>query len=723
MTRALLLALLIACVAADAAGAALRLEPVPGPAGPGQPFRSPAGAGPIFVASPPGDTHRLLVGTRDGLIYLIRDGELRPTPYADLRALTTTDGQNGLMSFAFDADWAANGRMYVMYSDTNVSGPLGEAAKFRDVKVDVLGRSADDPDRADPAARANVITIPNISQGACTIENAHHGGQVHVGEDGHLWISVGDGGDGCGAHFAAGQLTTLRGKILRIAPSAAGGYTVPPDNPLVGQGGGVKPEIWANGLRNPWRFAFDRVRDEVVIGDVGNTAFEEVDVAPATLRPGVPPPFFGWGCFEHDVAVFTPCNQAQPQVPARLAFAHAPEGGCVSLTGGVVVDDPSLGAEYQGRYLYGYFCAPSRGTDGGHSRLLSVDLAAATPAPRSEGLFVTAPGAGAGVGLVSFGEDGCGHPHAMNLFTGWLFRIEGETPGPCGQHRPPETTITAAPEGRVAEVDALVTFSSTVRGSTFRCAVDGAPASPCASPVTFAGLGEGDHTLEVAARDEAGNVDPTPARATWRTDALPPETRIVAAPPAVDASGEAVVEFAVEDGEPRCSVDGAPAAPCASPLRFSGLAVGAHSVVVDAVDATGRTDPTPAVARWEVVPVRAADPLSLAPVRVVGARRLRASRAGRVSFALGGFPVATRVTTRVRRAGGPAGTARPVTGRPGRSVRVTIVLSRATRALVRRRGRVTLSVTVRLAAPGAGARELVVPLVVLRPRAQPIKRT
>jgi glucose/arabinose dehydrogenase len=410
--------------ATTALASGLTLVSIPGPSG--TPFKSPGGFGPTFVASPPGDTRRVFVGTQDGYIYVIDNGVLQPTPFLDLHAKVSTYAEDGMFSMVFDPNYATNRRFYVDYSDKVDTSATPILDNYH---LDEFQTSATNPDLADPSTQTQILEVPTTG---CTLASgAHYGGQLQFGPDGHLWVAIGDGSDGCNDDYNAMNLDSLHGKLLRIipqptqAPDANGNrYSIPADNPLVGQSG-VDPEIWAYGLRNPYRFSFDPTNGDVIIGDVGNSTQEEIDRVPSTLAAGAPPPFFGWPCFEGSYVTpsISPCPVTQTPVAPVITFAHG-SASCTAIIGGYVLEDPSLGGDYDGRYLYGYWCA--NGLPGLSGELLTTDLSAATPVTRDEGI-------GVGFGLSSFGEDACGHPYVTNVSAGGLWRIEGPTPGPCGE--------------------------------------------------------------------------------------------------------------------------------------------------------------------------------------------------------------------------------------------------------------------------------------------------
>ncbi|UDM52936.1 sorbosone dehydrogenase family protein [Cupriavidus sp. MP-37] len=282
---------------------------------------------PIFLTAPAGDA-RLFVVERAGRIRIVRDGALLATPFLDINALTTTDGERGLLSMAFDPDYAANGRFYVYYTDT------GGAITIARYQV-----SATNPDLADASGTVLLsVPHPNFSN--------HNGGQLAFGPDRMLYIGTGDGGGGGDPAGNAQNAATLLGKMLRIDVSGASGYGVPAGNPFVGQSGS-RGEIWALGLRNPWRFSFDA--GSLYIADVGQEQREEVDVSPSTSA-GLN---YGWNLTEGTACVgATTCDKSGLTMPV---FEYGHEAGGCAIVGGYVYRG-SASPALQGRYFYSDLC-------------------------------------------------------------------------------------------------------------------------------------------------------------------------------------------------------------------------------------------------------------------------------------------------------------------------------------------------------------------------------
>jgi len=282
---------------------------------------------PVFVTSPPGDSSRLFVVLQRGPIRIIRNDTLLPDPFLDLTGLVATGGEQGVLGLAFDPRYATNGRFFVHFTDL--------AGDTRVVRYTV----SPDPDVASPNGADTILALDQPFAN-------HNGGMIVFGPDGHLYIGLGDGGSGGDPQNNAQTLTTLLGKILRIDVSGASGYTIPPDNPFA-HSTSARPEIWALGLRNPWRFSFDRLTGEMYIGDVGQAAAEEIDIQPA----GAGGRNYGWRVMEGFGCRVAGCTGGGFTPPVH-AYPHT--DGC-SVTGGYVYRAGDLPA-LEGHYLYADFC-------------------------------------------------------------------------------------------------------------------------------------------------------------------------------------------------------------------------------------------------------------------------------------------------------------------------------------------------------------------------------
>jgi hypothetical protein len=284
---------------------------------------------PILAISPPGDTRRLFVVLQGGTIRVVANDTMLPAPFLDVSASALYGGERGLLGLAFHPQYAANGRFYVHFSN--------RAGDTRIVRYTV----SSNPDVADPASAETVLVQ------AQPFSN-HNGGMIAFGPDGYLYIALGDGGSG-GDPLNNGQsMNTWLGKILRIDVDGAAPYVVPPSNPFVGQTGAL-PEIWALGLRNPWRFSFDRSTGDMYIADVGQSAFEEIDVQPASSAGGHN---YGWVQMEGNACYMSGCQPSLYTLPVQV-YSHA--DGC-SVTGGFVYRGSEV-AILTGRYLYADYCS------------------------------------------------------------------------------------------------------------------------------------------------------------------------------------------------------------------------------------------------------------------------------------------------------------------------------------------------------------------------------
>ena len=287
---------------------------------------------PVYVTAPPGDRSRLFVVEKGGTVRVLRDGRKLGAPFLDLRGQVTTGSEQGLLSLAFAPNYASSGLFYVYYTDRDGNTRV----------VEYKRRSADVAD----AGSARLVLAQDQP------EPNHNGGLLLFGPDRRLYIGLGDGGGGGDQHGARGNgqsLGTLLGKILRIDPRPSGGrpYSVPSDNPFVGRS--ARPEIYSYGLRNPWRFSFDRSNGDLTIADVGQNEFEEVNFVRRGKGRGAN---FGWRVYEGN-ARYEPSERAPGAVKPVITQAHS-AGNC-SITGGVVIRDPGLRA-WRGRYVFGDYC-------------------------------------------------------------------------------------------------------------------------------------------------------------------------------------------------------------------------------------------------------------------------------------------------------------------------------------------------------------------------------
>jgi glucose/arabinose dehydrogenase len=333
---------------------------------------------PVYVTAPPGDARRLFVVEQTGRIRVLVGGKRRSKPFLNLSRSITSGGERGLLSMAFAPDYAKTGRFYVDFTD-----------RHGDTRIQEFTRSKGDPNRADPASSRPILFIrqpyPN-----------HNGGLVLFGPDGYLYVGMGDGGSAGDPQNRAQNLDSLLGKLLRIDPRL-GAMLSPPSNPFVGRAG--RDEIYAYGLRNPWRFSFDRKTSALYIGDVGQDTREEIDYAP---RGGAAGRDYGWSCWEGKRR-YDGSRRCPSAIPPVLDYGRG--GGECSVTGGVVVRDRRLPA-LVGRYVYGDFCT-------GVLHSFRIVNGKAT-GDRRVGLRVPS--------LSSFGEDARGRVYAVSL-NGPVYRL------------------------------------------------------------------------------------------------------------------------------------------------------------------------------------------------------------------------------------------------------------------------------------------------------------
>ncbi len=287
----------------------------------------PASAGlsqPIFLASPPGDMARLFIAERPGRIRIVQNGQLLATPFVDVSGRTSIDGERGLLSFAFHPQFAQTGLVFVHHTD----------AATGDIVVERFAVSTN-PNVADPNSAIEVIRIAHR-----TASN-HNGGTVAFGADGTFFLSTGDGGGGNERLANPQDVTILLGKMLRLDVSTLP-YSIPADNPFGN-------EVWARGLRNPFRWAFDRAANRLYIADVGENTFEEVD-AVAAGAAGVN---YGWPIMEGTACFLTnPCTTPGLTLPV---FEYDHTVGC-AIIGGFAYRGNAI-PDLQGRYFFSDYCA------------------------------------------------------------------------------------------------------------------------------------------------------------------------------------------------------------------------------------------------------------------------------------------------------------------------------------------------------------------------------
>jgi glucose/arabinose dehydrogenase len=285
---------------------------------------------PVYVTHANDRSDRLFTVEQTGTIRILRDGRLLPAPFLDIRTRVVSGGEMGLLSVAFHPSYGSNGRFFVNYT-TDRGGQLRTV--IAEYKV-----SSTNLERADPAERV----LLEIDQ---PFRN-HNGGLNLFGPDGMLYIGMGDGGSAGDPANNGQRLEVLLGKLLRIDVDGGTPYRVPPDNPFVSRSG-ARPEIWAYGLRNPWRFAFDRSGGRLILADVGQNQWEEVNVI---TKGGN----YGWRIMEGGHCFNPPsgCSMSGLQAPI-VEYDHSL--GC-SITGGYVYRGTRIRG-LAGAYLFGDYCS------------------------------------------------------------------------------------------------------------------------------------------------------------------------------------------------------------------------------------------------------------------------------------------------------------------------------------------------------------------------------
>jgi len=353
---------------------------------------------PTGIASTPLDPGRLFVLEQAGAVRIVEHGVLLDEPFLDLSSLVSCCQERGLLGLAFHPDYAVNGRFFVNYTDTD-----GDT---------VIARYAVDPTnprRADPASRVVLLRLdqpfPN-----------HNGGHLAFGPDGYLYAGMGDGGGTGDPADRAQNDASLLGKMLRldVDVEARPYWTVPPSNPRFATGTDPLELIWAKGLRNPWRFSFDRGSGDLWIGDVGQNEREEIDWQPAASPGGEN---WGWDVFEGSACFEPDPGPVCPSPPAGFAFPvhqYTRAEGC-SVIGGAVYRGCALPALH-GRYFYADYCA------GWVRSFVLVGGVATSHADHSAAL--DPPGAVAIGRVAGIGEDARGELYVVDVNDGELFRIE-----------------------------------------------------------------------------------------------------------------------------------------------------------------------------------------------------------------------------------------------------------------------------------------------------------
>ncbi len=383
---------------------------------------------PVGITHAGDGTNRLFVIEKVGRIRIIKNGAVLPIPFLDVSALVSGGSEQGLLGLAFHPDYATNGFFYVYYTDRVGVGNT-VVARYR--------VSSANPDLADPATRTQILYVVQPYTN-------HNAGHLAFGPDGYLYIALGDGGSGGDPLNSGQRLDTLLGKLLRIDVDSGSPYAIPASNPFVGVSG-ARGEIWAYGLRNPWKFSFDRLNGDLYIGDVGQNLWEEIDFQAGGSLSG---PNYGWRCLEglHTYSTVAPCNDPAylaGLIPPIAEYAHTLG---VSVTGGHVYRGALFSGLY-GRYYYGDF---------GTGRIWSLArLPGSTPAFSTPVLELE----NTGLNISAFGEDEAGEIYLAD-YNGSIRRLESAA-GPV----PNLSGSTIVPSVPSADRGDPVTFTITLRNS------------------------------------------------------------------------------------------------------------------------------------------------------------------------------------------------------------------------------------------------------------------
>jgi len=358
---------------------------------------------PVAAVAPPGDTNRLFIATQPGqiLIYNLNTQTVNGTPFLDISSQTTTSGERGLLGLAFHPNYSSNGRFYI--NQTNLSG---------NTEINQYTVSAN-PDIADAGSK---VTLKTIAQ---DFSNHNAGGIAFSPIDGYLYVPMGDGGSADDPNERAQDDGSLLGKILRLDVDSPGSSYIPPDNP----GGSFLPEVWAKGMRNPWRFSFDRLTGDMYIGDVGQGSREEIDFQAAGSTGGQN---YGWDCREGFIEAPATDRGCDPNAGGYtdpiFDYVTYSEGTC-TVVGGYVYRGCAI-PWLNGTYFYADFCADYVRTfryDGStisDQQDVTADINDGIPGSLSS--------------PVAFGEDANGELYVIS-YAGTIYRIiEAGPPPVCG---------------------------------------------------------------------------------------------------------------------------------------------------------------------------------------------------------------------------------------------------------------------------------------------------
>jgi len=337
---------------------------------------------PVFVSGANDGSNRLFVVEQPGRIQLVQNGQLAAAPFLDITSIVASDAlERGLLSVAFSPDYKQSGVFYVYYTG---SGGTVTIARYK---------VSSDPNVADPESGKIVLAIPHP-------EPNHNGGQLAFGPDGFLYAGIGDGGSEYDPNHYGQNVLVLYGKMLRLDVSKGNTYAVPIDNPFATNGQG-RPEIWAFGLRNPWRFSFDRKTNDLYIGDVGQDKYEEIDVQRAGTGGGAN---YGWSIME-GLHCFNPSNGCNQNGLVLPVYEYDHSQGC-AIVGGYVYRGQAI-PDFDGTYFFGDDCS---------GRIWAMQL-------QADSTWKVVQVAQSSFRIGSFGQDDNGELYVTDLGSGTVSHI------------------------------------------------------------------------------------------------------------------------------------------------------------------------------------------------------------------------------------------------------------------------------------------------------------
>ena len=361
----------------------------------------------VFITNAGDNSNRLFILQQTGQIRILKNGSLLPTSFIDISGLisnfTGSNGEQGVLGLAFDPSYTSNGYFYITYTTNNNDTTFRYTTTLARYHV-----SSGNPDLADTSSGAILLSIPKKYTN-------HNGGMIAFGPDGYLYMSMGDGGSGGDPDNNAQNLHTLLGKLLRLdvntTPPPGQKYVIPSTNPFYGNSDPtIRKEIWAYGLRNPWRFSFDRLTGDLYIGDVGQNTEEEVDFQASSNAGGQN---YGWRILEGNLCYnpSTNCIAPSSYVPPVATYDHGTNDsfGC-AITGGYVyrgIQSPSL----QGIYFYGDYCS---------GKVLGL-------IKNPNNTWTYSPITSTNYLISSFGQDEQGELYLANYSTGTIYHISAVT--------------------------------------------------------------------------------------------------------------------------------------------------------------------------------------------------------------------------------------------------------------------------------------------------------